>query len=76
MNNDFLLLPIASPFSISEFYAMLGIFSPPPPGFKKAQQDSKLGFAMSALSSLQHVLCMHVLAVWKIAVHKVLTYFW
>lgn len=48
----------------------------PPPGFKKAQQDSKLGFAMSALSSLQHVLCMHVLAAWKIAVHKVLTYFW
>lgn len=63
MSNDFRLLSTASPFSISEFYAMLDIFSFfPPPGFTKAQEDSELGFAMSALSSLQHVLCMHVLA--------------
>lgn len=74
MRNDFVLLSTTWPFPISEFYAMLEFFFPP--GFKKAQLDSKLGFVMSAMSSLQHILCMHVLAAWKIPVHKALTYFW
>lgn len=63
MRNYFFLLSTTSLFSISEFYAILefvwGFF---PPGYKKAQRSSKLGFAMSALSSLQHILCMRVLA--------------